>query len=95
MQRRITRKRMLGIIAASAFAVGSIGGPALADVEEADAPGSGCFGRIVAWHNHNSGVNPSGSSNDTNARGPGYFFRDGQFLKAQLAVARRECTIPV
>lgn len=92
MQQRIMRRYVLSIMVASAFAVGSIGGPALADVDEQDVPGPGCLGRIVAWHNQSSGVNPDDSSNDTNARGPGYVVRDGQVLKVMLADARRVCT---
>jgi len=57
-----------------------------AAVAAADTPNPigapGCNGNIVATTNHNSGTNAD------NSRGPGYFFRDGQAVKAAIEGVR-------
>jgi hypothetical protein len=60
-----------------------------AAVAAADTPNPigapGCNGNIVATTNHASGTN------DTNSKGPGFFFRDGQTVKAAIEGVRTFC----
>ena len=46
----------------------------------------GCRGNINATFNHLSGI----QDHDRDSKGPGYYFRDGQTFKAELAGARAD-----
>ena len=79
------RKRALGIVAASAFAVAALGRPASADVGDPGLGEPGCHGRIVGLFNQFSGQKAD------EARGPGFFFHDGQIVKVEITGARTLC----
>jgi hypothetical protein len=69
-------------IAAAALAAASTVaiGVSAASAEQPVEPG--CNGQAVVVRNHASGTN------DTNSKGPGYFFRDGQTVKSRIKHAR-------
>jgi hypothetical protein len=48
----------------------------------------GCRGNVNATMNHGSTGDPNPTDKDS--KGPGYWFRDGQAFKAELAGARAE-----
>ena len=79
--RRAARALVGAAIATLILAGASVAGAAIPNPDGAP----GCKGNIVATTNQNSGTNAN------NARGPGYFFRNGQVVKEAIGEVRSIC----
>lgn len=79
-----TRKQIAGALVAGGLVFGMGAGVAQADTPQPTVePGlPGCEGNILATFNHVSGTD------ETNSRGPGFWFRDGKVVTAEIAKAR-------
>jgi hypothetical protein len=75
----MVKKWIVGGVISIGLLGGTMAGAALAD-QPADP---GCNGQAVKVRNLGSGTN------ENNAKGPGYFFRDGQTVKAAIEFARQ------
>jgi len=75
---------MTGLLAAG-LAVSVFAGPTLGKVQAPQAGDPGCRGNIIAFFNSNSG------QKEHDSRGPGFFVKGGQNVRAALAAARSQC----